>query len=358
VKKHTSVTAGTTIGLDVSDEYIQICVLDEAGEIIEEGRLRTTQAAVRKRFSSLEGVRIALEVGTHSPWISRILQELGHEVFVANPRKLRAIYENERKSDRVDARWLARVARLDPHLLSPIEHRGPQAQADLAIVRARQALVAARTQLVNHVRGAVKAFGSRLPKTTTHGFPKKVVGSLPDPLESSLVPILGVIDELTAKIHAYEKQIERLCQERYPQTGALRQVAGVGPVTSLTYVLTLEDPWRFKKSRAVGCYLGLTCQQNQSGDQDPELGITRAGDRDLRYLLVQAAHYILGPFGPDTDLRRWGMALAARGGKNAKKRAVVAVARKLAVLLHRLWVTAEVYEPLRHASRRTLKQSA
>lgn len=129
-------------------------------------------------------------------------------------------------------------------------------------------------------------------------------------------------------------------------------MAGVGPVTALTYVLTIDDPARFRKSRAVGSYLGLACRRSQSGDKDPELRITKAGDPALRFLLVQAAHYILGPFGPDTDLKRWGLALATRGRKNARKRAVVAVARKLGVLLHRLWVTGTVYEPLRNSEPR------
>jgi transposase len=302
--------------------------------------------------------RIALEVGTHSAWIARLLMELGHEVFVANPRKLRGIYQNERKSDRVDAQWLARVARVDPKLLAPITHRGRQAQADMARLRARQALVHTRTRLVNHVRGAVKSFGARLLKGSTITFSKKAVNGLPEDLREALMPILEALTMLTSSIAAYDKGIKELCQQRYPQTALLRQVAGVGPVTSLSYVLTLEDPGRFRRSRAVGSFLGLTTRRSQSGDRDPELGITKAGDRYLRSLLVQAAHYVLGPFGPDSDLRRWGLALAARGSQNAKKRAVVAVARKLAVLLHRLWVTAEVYEPLRNSEPSKLLQSA
>jgi transposase len=164
--------------------------------------------------------------------------------------------------------------------------------------------------------------------------------------------VLETIASLTHKIRRYERHIEQLASERYPETCLLRQVSGVGPLTALSFVLTLEDPGRFRRSRSVGAYLGLRQRQSQSGEQDPELRITKAGDHDLRRLLIGSAHYLLGPFGPDTDLRRWGLALAARGKKNAKKRAVVAVARKLAVLLHRLWVTAEVYEPLRNHGRR------
>lgn len=337
------------VGLDVSDAYTQVCVLDRAGEILEEGRVKTTTAGMRRRFDGAERMRIALEVGSHSPWLSRLLTELGHEVLVANARKLRMIYQNDRKSDRADAWYLARVARLDPQLLSPLQHRSPQAQADLALVRARGALVAARTQLVNHVRSTVKAFGARLRKTRTCRFPDAAAGAIPEPLQEALTPLLDTIEQLSTQIRLYELRMRELCDERYPHTRRLAQVAGVGPITSLTYVLTLDDPMRFPKSRMVGSYLGLTCRKSQSGKHDPELHISRAGDPALRFLLVQSAHYILGPFGPDTDLKRWGLALASRGRKNAKKRAVVAVARKLAVLLHRLWVSGQTYEPLRHS---------
>jgi len=338
------------VGLDVSDEYTQVCVLDRAGDVVEQSRVRTSPAHMRRRFTCSQPMRIALEAGPHSPWLSRLLAELGHEVIVANARKLRMIYQNDRKSDRADARLLARVARLDPQLLGPLQHRSAQVQSDLALVRARTALVAARTKLVNHVRGTVKAFGVRLRKASTQSFSTTAVPMIPELLQPALNPLLDTIAALTAQIRIYELRMRDLCRERYPHTELLQQVVGVGPITSLTYVLTIDDPARFRKSRAVGSYLGLTCRRSQSGDQDPELRITKAGDTGLRYLLVQSAHYILGPFGPDTDLRRWGLSLASRGRKNAKKRALVAVARKLAVLLHHLWVTAQVYEPLRNSA--------
>src|SRR5882672_1871664 len=338
MKELTSAVPSMTIGLDVSDQYCQLCALDADGLIAEEGRIRTTPLAIRTRFRGVERARVALEVGTHSAWISRLLTQLGHEVLVANPRKLRGIYQNERKSDKVDAEWLARVARLDAKLLAPITHRGPQGQADLATVRAREALIRTRTLLVNHVRGAVKSFGGRLPKVGTDAFSKKVIPAIPEPLKEALLPIVEVIATLTATVRDCDKRVQELCRKNYPHTARLAQVGGVGPLTTLTYVLTLEDPWRFTKSRDVGPFLGLTTRRSQSGDRDPELRITKAGDTYLRFLLVQCAHYILGPFGPDSDLRRWGLALAERGRKNAKKRAAVAVARKLAVRLHRLWV--------------------
>ena len=346
----TSGVESLTIGLDVGDRFSHFCVLDSGGQINEEGRVVTTAEAIRRWLAGRAPLRIALEVGPHSPWISRLLKECGHEVLIANPRKLRAIYENDSKSYRVDAEWLARLARLDPHLLGPISHRGPVCQADLALLRSRDALVRARTQLVNHVRGSVKAFGGRIPKSSTRSFGTKFPERIPEPLRPALLGPMEMIQALSSRIAQFDRQVECMANDRYPETGALRQVVGVGPLTALTYVLTIEDPRRFKKSRTLGSYLGLRPRKDQSGEQAPQLRITKAGDTSLRRLLVTSAHYILGPFGPDTDLRRMGMALAARGGKNAKKRALVAVARKLAVLLHHLWITGEVYEPLQNAS--------
>lgn len=340
-------TPELTIGLDLGDRFSRLCGVDGSGEVVEEGRLQTTEASLRRRFAGSERSRVVVEVGTHSPWVSRLLEGLGHEVWVANPRQLRLIYRNDRKSDRVDAEYLARIGRLDPKLLAPVAHRGRETQADLAVLRSREVLVGARTRLVNHVRGAVKSVGGRLPSCSTASFPRQVREGIPEELEPALVPLLADIARLTRQIRRYDRRIERLCEERYPETVVLRQVAGVGPITALCYVLTLEDPTRFPSSRSVGTYLGLVPKQRDSGDSEPQLRISKAGDPMLRRLLVGSAHYILGPFGPDTELRRWGLKLAERGGKAAKKRAAVAVARKLAVLLHSLWHTGEVYEPLR-----------
>jgi transposase len=341
--------ANVAIGLDIGDRYTYVAVIDEDGELIEESRIRTTPEVIRRRFGSMPRTRIALEVGTHSPWVSRLLEDAGHEVVVANPRRLRFIYDSDDKSDRTDAEGLARVARLDPKLLKPICHRSERAQRHLSVIRARDAVVAARTALINHTRGAVKAVGSRLPKCSAPSFATKVADHVPDALQSALSPVLTLIAELTARIRAYDREIERLSTEHYPETQGLKQISGVGPITALAYVLVLEDPDRFDRSRAVGAYLGLRPKRAESGDSRPQLRISKGGDELLRKLLVQAAHYVLGPHGPDTDLRRWGQRLAARGGKNAKKRAIVAVARKLAVLLHRLWMSGADYEPLRHA---------
>jgi transposase len=337
---------GTTIGLDLGDKHSWSCVLDDSGEVEERFSVRTTSAALSKRFSRIAPCRVVLEVGTHSPWVSRLLSDLGHEVIVANPRRIRLISANDSKNDGVDAELLARLGRADPKLLSPITHRGPEAQKDLVLLRNRDGFVRARTQLINQARGFAKSLGDRLPSSTSAAFSKRVRQADKGELFVGLETLLQLIDTMTTAIRDMDREIERLSRERYPETIVLRQIEGVGPLTALCFLLTLEDPHRFKKSRSVGAYLGLRPKQHDSGEQKPQLRITKAGDEMLRRYLVNASHYILGPFGPDTDLRRIGLKLAKRGGKAAKKRAIVAVARRLAVLLHRLWVTGEEYQPL------------
>jgi transposase len=309
-----------TAGLDLGDKYSYLYVLEaDSGEFVEEGRLRTTPEDLRRRFDSEQKLKVAIEVGTHSTWVSRLLEGCGHEVLVANSRKIRLIYGDKRKTDKLDAQKLARLARADPELLYPIEHRGEQSQAHLALIHSRDALVRSRTQLINHVRGTVKSFGARLPKCSAESFHRKGADALPSELAEALQDVVATIGSLTERIRDYERRIERLCEQSYPQqTGLLRQVAGVGALTSLTFVLTLEDPDRFEKSRTVGAYLGLVPGKDQSGDRDPGKRISGEGDEMLRRLLVGSAHYILGPFGPDIDLRRHGEKIAGRGGKTPK----------------------------------------
>lgn len=346
-----------TIGLDLGDKSSCYCALDQDGEVLFDGRLPTTRPGLERVFGALDRCRVALEVGTHSHWVSRLLAGLGHEVIVANARQVQLISKSSRKTDRVDAQTLARLARVDPQLLRPIRHRGEQAQLHLATVRVRCALLEARTQLVNAARGLAKSHGERLPACDADQMgPDKLV-DLPVALSQALRPLLEQVAALTEKIQELDAEVARMARE-HPACVLLQQVTGVGPLISLTYVLTVEDPQRFQRSRDVGCYVGLRPKRSDSGESQPELRITKEGDRYLRQLLVQGAHYILGHHGPDTDLRRWGLRLAARGGKNAKKRAVVAVARKLAVLLHRLWVSGAQYEPLRNSSAVQSKRQA
>lgn len=349
MNQNTPTSTRFTAGFDLGDKYSHLCVLDtKTGQVIEENRLATTPKAIRAHFEKLEPTRIAIETGTHSPWIYRLLASLGHDVIVANARQLGLIYKNSRKSDQLDAENLARLARLDPKLLAPIQHRSEQTQAHRAILRGRQAVVRARAQLIAHVRGTIKSFGSRVRSCSMTCFPKRAAEVIPEVLKPALEPILLSISRLSEQVEAFDQQLELLAQEQYPETGVLRQVNGVGPMIALTFVLTLESPHRFRSSRTVGAYLGLTPGRDQSGERDPQKRISKQGDVTMRSLLVQGANYILGPYAKDSDLRRHGLAIAARGGAAARKRAVAAVARKLAVLLHHLWLTGEVYEPLRN----------
>lgn len=303
--------------MDLGDRYSQLFALDQEGEVLEEGRVRTTPDDLRRPFGSMPRARVAIEAGTHSPWVGRLLAECGHEVLVANPRMIPVISESQKKSDRVDAEALARLARVDPKLLCPIKHPGPEAQRCL-----------------------------------------KAIDDIPEDLRYLLSPILDGIGEHTARIRQYDEAVEKeICEKKFPETGSMRQVGGVGALTSAAFAVVIEDPKKFEDSRDVGAYLGLAPRHHDSGEREPQLRITKTGDAMLRRLLIGSAHYILGPFGGDSDLRRHGLAIAERGGKKAKKRAVVAVARKLAVLLHRLWITGEAYDPLRNTKRKEKRQA-
>jgi transposase len=339
-----------TLGLDLGDRSSRFAVLDTDAHHLGEGSVATTREAMQDFFTALPTARVILEVGTHSPEVSRAGATGAHEVVLANPRRVRLISAAVHQSDRIDAVTLVRLGRSDPALLSPIRHRGETAQADLGQLRARVALVRTRTLLINLVQGTVKATGYRVPSSTARTFALRARTALQPALAPALASVVETIAHLTEQIAAADRAIAVLACERYPETARLRQIAGVGPITALCYVLTLEDPTRFAGSRSVGAYLGLCPRESQSGDRSPQLRITKAGDAMLRRLLATSAHYVLGPFGPDTDLRRWGLALPARGGANAKKRPVVTVARKLATLLHHFWVTDVVYQPLRQAA--------
>ncbi|MFH1970720.1 MAG: IS110 family transposase [Verrucomicrobiota bacterium] len=336
---------GITIGMDLGDKKHQVCILDKTGKIIAEEKVTGNRKAMASFFKRYRGAMVAMEAGTHSRWVSQIAETEGLEVLVGNARKLRMIWQSRQKSDTRDAVMLARIARMDPALLCPIRHRGEQVQVDFEIIRARDLLVRERARMINHVRGVVKNMGERLAASSAASFGHKA--KIPEALNEALKPMLEMIRKLTDKIRGYDLMIKEAAANKYPETGRLSQVGGVGPLTALAYVLTLEEPERFTKSRMAGAYLGLVPRLDQSGQIDKQLRITKHGDGYLRRLLVGSAHYILGPFGPDCDLRTFGLKLMQRGGKNAKKRAVVAVARKLAVLLHALWRSGQQYEPKR-----------
>ena len=338
-----------TIGLDMGDRYTHYCILDhESGEEVGSGRVKTTPMHMEGFLQSHPQARVVLEVGTHSRWTNHIAETYCAEVLVANPRKLSFIYRNDRKSDVVDAESLARVGRVDPKMLHAVQHRSMPIQADLAVIRARAGVVSARTKLVNTLRGVVKSFGWRIPPQAPKRIGHKTLAFVPEELKSALGPLLLAIEALTDEIAEYDKKIDDLAEKKYPESARFTQVYGVGNLTAMAYMLTLEDPTRFRNSRSVGAFLGLVPRRDQSGAMEKQLSISKAGDRMVRSLLVQCAHRILASNGPDSDLRRAGERIASRGGRTAKRRAVIAVARKLAVLLHALWRTGATYEPMKN----------
>jgi transposase len=339
--------AKTVVGLDLGDRKSNWCLMSSRRSADQQGEVATEREALTTFLCGLpKRTLVVMEVSTQSPWISRLVAELGHEALVADPRRLGLISGSTRKNDTRDAQMLAKLARADRSLLNPIEHRSEEQQADLAVINARGGLVKARTQLINQVRGTVKPLGHRVPYSSAEAFARKAKEHIPEILAPAVMPLLRAIEELTRLIKDFDKKIAKICEERYPITGLLREVPGVGTITSLRFVLVIQRADRIRRSRQVGALLGLVPRQAQSCGHDPQLSITKAGDRELRRLLVLSANYMLRESSPDTDLKRFGLKLCERGGKNAKKRAKVAMARRLSVLLLHLWKSGEVYEPL------------
>jgi transposase len=343
--KQQTKSSNITIGLDLGDRRHRFCVLDDRGEVVEEGSIGNDRDSLAKLAGRYHGALAIMEAGTHSPWISRHLEDLGWRVIVSNPRKVRAIYQHERKSDERDALMLARIGRMDPALLYPVRHSSEQAQEDLLRIKLRDSLVRARVALINSVRFSLKSLGYSVRNPSSARFHKTAVEGLPESLCQMIGPSVQAVAELTARIKVLESEIVALAQTKYPQTRWLEQIPGVGPVTALYFVLKIETPTRFENVRDVGAFIGLCPRRDQSGASDPQLRISKRGDPYLRRLLVSASHYILGPFGPESALRQYGLNLAAGGTRRAKKRAIVAVARKLAVLLLSLWKNQASYQP-------------
>lgn len=366
MKKQT--TSQFVIGVDLGDSKHTICVTDKQGIILKEFSFPNSRKHLLQLAADYPKALVALEVGTHSPWISRLLAEAGCEVIVANARKLRAIYQNERKCDKIDAQMLAKLVRVDPSLLHPVQHASEQSQRDSLNLKLRDILVRQRVHIISSVRGVLKSLGLTTTCPSTPTFPAKAREALAEQADIllSVTPALNALDVLSEQIKAYDKAIALAIQERYPTAQLLMSIAGVGPITALSFVLVVEDPSRFEDARDIGPFLGLVPRRDQSGDLDKALPISKTGNQALRRLLVQCAQYILGNFGPDSDLRRQGLKLAGKGGqagaskkgqstariggKVAKRKAIVAVARKLAVVMLTIWQKQSKYIPLREVT--------
>jgi transposase len=345
---------GYTVGVDLADRVSAICVVGPEGEVVLRDTIATNVDMIRAWFSRGRYDRVVIEACTNASWVGWTLEECGQRVLVADPRSIGLIHKKSRKNDRRDAEKLARLARADEQLVYPTHLRSRERTEAMAEVRARAALVATRTRLVNTTRALAKMQGVRLSRCSPRG-----LGRMIEPLErtrptlfATLTPLVAAIDALSGQIHATDDRLNKLCA-RFAETRRMLQIHGVGEVTALTFALVIDDVNRFSRSRDVAAYLGLVPKQAQTGDTDPSMRITKAGDRYLRSLLVQCAKKILGAKGPDCDLKRWGSVIAARGGKRAKQVATVAVARRLAITLFALWKNDVDYIPIREGAMTT-----
>lgn len=335
-----------TLGVDLGSKKSACCTLAPDGEILAEGSIATSRRTVERFFQEQPTSRVVLEACGVSRWVAQFARDHGHEVVVANPRRLAIITNSTRKSDRNDAYKLADLGQVRPRLLNPVHSRGERSHRAQIHLRVRSQLVEARTALVNCVRGSARTAGFPLSKCSTRAFLKRCREALPADLVVLLLPLVEQLESLNEAIASCDERSKRIAKEHFPETECLRQVTRVGAVLSLAFAAAIEDPTRIEDSRSVGAYFGLTPRSRQSGAKAPQLRISKRGDPELRRLLVSAATYVLGPFGPDCDLRRYGQRIAASGSQSARAKARIAVARKLAVLLHRLWLTGEVYRPL------------
>jgi transposase len=332
-------------GIDLHAKASEVAVLDDNGEVSERARIPTTEAALRRWFGGRQAMVICLEAGGLSAWAQRILRTLGHEVVVANPQRVRLIAEATLKNDAVDAVTLARLVRADRKLLSPIVHRSAETQRQRAVLRVRRTLVNARTSCLNASRGVLRSFGHRTPGRKAERLAGSLVSkNIPAELVEVVAPLVQLALELDERIDALDEQVEAMGQA-HPAVALLRTIPGVGPLVSLSYVLCIEDPSRFRRSRDVGGYLGLRPTMRSSANTVRFGGITHQGDVEMRRLMVQAAYGLLRSRA-DSDLKQWATELIGRIGK---KKAVVALARKLAVLMHTMWLRGETFRPYREA---------
>jgi len=336
------------IGMDVSEKSIEICALSSKSDMSKNIKIANTPKSVNKFIDGYTGDKsflvFAIETGTHSPWLEELISMKGCKVYVCNARKLRMIWQSDQKSDTRDATMLANMLKFNPKLLYPIKHQKKETRIDLSVIKCRDALVRSRTSMMNCIRGQLRSFGVDTSSLKPYNFSSLAAKIIPNELRCTMDGILAQIKLLELEIRNYDKKIEELCK-KYPVTEKFRNIKGVGPLVSLVFALIISNPERFKRGRHLSSYLGLVPRRYQSGATDRQLSITKAGNCLLRRLLVQSANYIMGPFGQECDLREFGMKIRARGNNIAKKKAKVAVARKLAILMLKLWLSEEEYIP-------------
>ena len=328
-------------GIDLHSASSEVAVLDEDGELVEQSRIATIEAGFRRHFGKRERMVICMESGGQSAWAERLLQSFGHDTVVASASRGRLIAEATLKNDKVDAVILARLVRADRRLLCPITHRSAETQRQRGVLRVRRAFVDTRTKCLNATRGILRSFGYRTPGKKPERLAEYLAdAAIPEELVRVVAPLVQVALEVDEKIAALDEEIEAM-GHAYPEVALLRTVPGVGPLIALAFVLCIENPHRFSRGRDLSGYHGLRPKMRESATTSRFGSITRQGDIEMRMLLVQAVHGLLRSRA-DSDLKRWAQGLAERIGK---KKAVVALARKLAVVMHAMWVRNEPFRP-------------
>ena len=351
----------TTIGADVSDRTTKICVMTKAdgGErrIVVETTCATTETGFEEAFSKFDrSWPVVFETGTHCRWMDRLFRKMGFRTIIGNPGKIPSITKSNTKNDRNDARELARLALADPAMLHPVFLRGETFQQMLRFHHARNMLISQRTQTINQIRGFAKSMGHRIERTSTERFHELGKAEWPEELEECAWPLMGSLKTINLKIKAYDKLIARLAErpEFKAMVERVRAVYGVGIIGSTVFIAAIGGrPDRFGHARDVGAYLGMTPKQDKSGDDDKQLHITHAGTEIVRTALVECAGIVMMSNAKDTDLKLKGLRIAMRGGKIARRKAKVAVARGLAVAMLALLKDPErEYVPLSEEGRR------
>ena len=334
------------IGFDLGETSSHYCLVNLEGQVECRGQVENQRSEFERVLSSCPQARVVIETCRVSHWIGSHMRSLGREVYEANPRRVALISQSSKKTDRNDAELLAKIGRADVSLLNAIHPRSAACMEARILLRVRQQLVGTRTRAVNSVRSCLRVFGYSAPSCCTEQFAERTAPVVPAHLAALLRPLFALLKTLNRQIESCDRHLATMAKQRFPDSQTLQQIHGVGPLVSLAFVTAIGDPKRFRDSRMVGAYLGLTPRSRQSGRSDPQLRISKEGDPMVRSLLVTAATHILRQSAPDTALKRHGRRLAKNGSPRDRARARIAVARKLAVVLHRLWLTGEVYRPL------------
>lgn len=328
-------------GIDLASKASAVCIENETGRIVAEFEMPTDEDGFRTRLGDLEPMHCVLEASPLAEWAARVLESLGHSVVVIDARKAKAVIRTKRKTDQLDARNLAKMARTGWY--TAVHRKSASARLMRTLLKARQGLVEVANAQRSRILGLLRAHGIKVTGARGDAFESRVLEAVrarePE-LEVILQPLLGLRSQARAEAEVLAQRLKELSQH-VPVCRQLMSVPGVGPIVAATYVATIDDPHRFEHSDQVADYVGLVPSVYQSGETEYRGRITKEGDALLRWLLVEAANVLLTRVKRACALQNWGRRLLAKKGL-AKAR--VAVARKLSVLLHRLWVSGEEFD--------------